>query len=90
MSKRDLFDVRRGASLVATGNEMGFGSGPIHFTIRLGPGTPELAVQPLQESGAIEFNVNTPSGTFPILVQPAGPEFQNSLPLWMAQEPVER
>ena len=34
---------------------------------------PELAVEPGEESGAILFEVNTPLGALPILVQPAGP-----------------
>ena len=45
----------------------------IHTTFRSGNGIPEVAITPSKESGAISFNVSTPSGVFPILIQPVGP-----------------
>ena len=45
----------------------------IHTTVRFGPGTPEVAVTPTEESGAFLFTVETPVGELPILIQPAGP-----------------
>ena len=45
----------------------------IHTTIRSGTGIPELAVTPREETGAIRFEVNTPSGLIPLLIQPADP-----------------
>ena len=54
-----------------------FGSGTpfIQTTFRSGNGMPELAITPTRESGAIVFNINTPSsGTIPLLIQPAGPD----------------
>ena len=52
----------------------------IHTTIRFGPGVPEIAVEPTEESGAIMFEVSTPLGTIPILVQPAGPALALTTP----------
>jgi long-subunit fatty acid transport protein len=60
----------------------GFGSGSpfTHITTVSGTGIPEIAVTPSQETGAILFEVNTPSGAIPLLIQPAGPELSLTVP----------
>ena len=54
----------------------GFDTGApfIHTTIQSGDGKPKLAITPSKESGAIVFDVNTPSGVIPLFIQPAGPD----------------
>ena len=52
----------------------GFDSPLKETTVRSGNGMPEVAITPSKESGAIVFDINTPLGVTPLLIQSAGPD----------------